>query len=88
MYHKQRSSRLSVVSQREISDVATCGSVVIGSSSEVLRSYILGKWRRQEFFARRYSSTLCEVSRFFNNEFGQDSNIVCKLKSLINPAIN
>jgi hypothetical protein len=38
MYHKQR---LPVVSQREISDVATSGSVVIGSSSEILLSYIL-----------------------------------------------
>jgi len=43
VYHKQRWSRLPVVSQREISDFATSGSVIIGSSSEILRSDVLGK---------------------------------------------
>jgi len=39
----QRWSSLPVVSQREISDVATSGSVIIGSSSEILLSDVLGK---------------------------------------------
>jgi hypothetical protein len=42
MYHKQRSPTLPVVSRREISNVATSGSVIIGSSSEIFRSCILG----------------------------------------------
>ena len=43
VYHKQKSSRLPVVSQREISDVAASGTVIIGSSSEILLSDIPGK---------------------------------------------
>jgi len=42
-YRMQRWSSLPVVSQREISDVATSGSVIIGSSSEILLSDVLGK---------------------------------------------
>ena len=69
VYHKQRSSRLPVVSQREISDVATSGSVIIGSSTEIILSFILGKKAPEGggWFARQYKSTVCEVSRFLNN---------------------
>lgn len=67
------------MSRRDISNVGTSGSVFIGSVSETLLSYVRGKTVLSGllfFVARRYTSTMCEVSRFFNNEFGQDSNIV------------